>query len=131
LSLRHQAVRASWGPQNEESDYRETAKVLEFNEMKAQKNQDKSRVKEDDLSSREETSYSNVEVDVAKRKFRSDHKEVAVLSPDFFNSMTRALTEAMGPMAPLVVKDQIAKLGESKARFPMTRLPDLMQLLKR
>jgi len=131
LSLRPQAVGANWGPQDREADYREAAKVLGFGEVKAPKNQDKARVKEDDLSSREETSYSNVEVDVAKRKFRSDHKEVAVLSPDFFNSMTRALTEAMGPMAPLVVKDQIAKLGESKARFPMTRLPDLMQLLKR
>jgi len=132
FSLIPQAVGAGWGvPQDRASDYREAAKVLGFGEVKAPKNQDKARVKEVDHLTRQETSDSDVEGDVAKRKLRSDHKEVAVISPDFFDRMTRALTEAMGPMAPVVVKDQIAKLGESKARFPMTRLPDLMQLLNR
>ncbi len=49
------------------------------------------------------------------------------VSPRFFDRMIRALTEAMGPMASVVVRDQIAALGESKESFPKTRLAELVE----
>jgi hypothetical protein len=44
----------------------------------------------------------------------------------FFESMVRALTEAMGPMASLVVQGHVAAMGESKDAFPKHRLGQLV-----
>ncbi len=60
-----------------------------------------------------------------------DSPQGAILSPLFFDKMILVLTEAMGPMAALVVKDQIAKLGESMDRFPKKSLSRLLPLIKR
>ncbi|MBI4526147.1 MAG: AAA family ATPase [Deltaproteobacteria bacterium] len=45
----------------------------------------------------------------------------------FFEQMIGALTEAMGPMAPLVVEDRISALGESLEIFPKARLEELIE----
>jgi hypothetical protein len=45
--------------------------------------------------------------------------------------MIKALTEAMGPMAPLVVRDRIAALGESPETFPARRVLELVELISR
>jgi type II secretory pathway predicted ATPase ExeA len=45
----------------------------------------------------------------------------------FLNTLTRALTEAMGPMAPLVVRDQLATLGTFSATIPITSLEKLIE----
>jgi hypothetical protein len=37
------------------------------------------------------------------------------------------LTETMGPMASLVVRDQIEALGETQDRFPESKLDDLIE----
>jgi len=49
----------------------------------------------------------------------------------FIEGMTTALTEGMGPMASLVVRDQIALLGESLDAFPKRRLDELVELVGR
>jgi hypothetical protein len=54
-----------------------------------------------------------------------------VLSEDFLNSMIDSLTEAMGPMAPLVLRDQVSALGEHFDAFPRSRLLDLVDLTSR
>jgi hypothetical protein len=43
----------------------------------------------------------------------------------FFNEMIAKLSEAVGPMAALIVQDQIASLGESRENFPKRRLREL------
>jgi len=48
----------------------------------------------------------------------------------FFDDMIAALTLAMGPMAPVVVREQIASLGQSLEQFPVSRLGDLVQALR-
>ena len=53
------------------------------------------------------------------------------VSPRFFDITTSALTEAMGPMAPVVVRDQITTLGESPEAFPKTRIKELVELVSR
>jgi hypothetical protein len=41
------------------------------------------------------------------------------------------LTEVIGPMAPLVLKDQIKALGESPDSLPEAKLDDLITLIGR
>jgi general secretion pathway protein A len=53
------------------------------------------------------------------------------ISPNLLQIMIKALTEAMGPMAPLVVRDRIAALGESPETFPKRRLLELVELISR
>jgi type II secretory pathway predicted ATPase ExeA len=48
------------------------------------------------------------------------------VSLQFFDRMTRAATEAMGPMAKRIVVDQISALGESRQTFPQGKLADLI-----
>jgi succinoglycan biosynthesis transport protein ExoP len=46
---------------------------------------------------------------------------------EFFDRMTSQLCEAAGPMAPLIIRDQIDRLGESLESFPKTRLKELVE----
>jgi AAA domain len=48
------------------------------------------------------------------------------VSLQFFDRMTRAATEAMGPMASRIVVDQISELGESRQAFPQGKLAELV-----
>lgn len=57
--------------------------------------------------------------------------EPDTVSPQIFDRMTRALTEAMGPMAQLVLRDQISALGESREAFPKTKLAKLVESISR
>ena len=50
----------------------------------------------------------------------------AFVSNRFFESMARALVEALGPMASIIIQDQIAAMGESKNAFPTIRLTQLI-----
>ena len=47
----------------------------------------------------------------------------------FFERMIAELYQAAGPMAPLILRDQIAAMGESKAAFPKNRLNELFELV--
>ncbi len=47
------------------------------------------------------------------------------------NRLSSILTDIMGPMAPLVLGDQIQGLGESQDTFPETKLDELIGLLSR
>ena len=51
------------------------------------------------------------------------------VSLQFFDRMTRAATEAMGPMANRIVVDQISALGESRQAFPQGKLAELILLI--
>jgi hypothetical protein len=48
------------------------------------------------------------------------------VSVQFFERLTHAATEAMGPMAKRIVMDQISALGESRQAFPQTKLAQLI-----
>ncbi len=54
-----------------------------------------------------------------------------LVPPTLLNRLTSILTEVMGPMAPLVLRDQIEALGESRDTFPETKLDELITLVGR
>jgi general secretion pathway protein A len=60
----------------------------------------------------------------------TDSKEAPV-SQEFLDFMTRAAIQAMGPMAQLVVGDQISALGESRDAFPQVKVGELVELVSR
>ena len=56
---------------------------------------------------------------------------VDIVPPALLSRVTGILTEVIGPMAPLVLRDQIEALGESRDRFPESKLDDLITLISR
>jgi len=54
-----------------------------------------------------------------------------VVSSALLNRLTIILTEVIGPMAPLVLRDQIEALGETADAFPEAKLDELMTLIAR
>lgn len=61
----------------------------------------------------------------------STKKKSNVVSAKVLGFLIGALTEAMGPMAPLVVRDQAAALGERIEAFPKLRLAELVESASR
>jgi type II secretory pathway predicted ATPase ExeA len=53
------------------------------------------------------------------------------VAPQFFNFMARAAAEGIGPMAKLIVSDQISDLGESRDSFPQKKLAELIERVSR
>lgn len=53
------------------------------------------------------------------------------VAPQFFDFMARAATEGIGPMAKLIVCDQISYLGESRDSFPQKKLAELIERVSR
>jgi capsular exopolysaccharide synthesis family protein len=60
-------------------------------------------------------------------ELRVEEVEPGIVSQDFFDRMISKLSEAAGPMAPLIIRDHIALLGESRAAFPKNRLKELFE----
>jgi hypothetical protein len=52
-------------------------------------------------------------------------------SQESLNRLITAVTKSLGPIAPQVVREQIANLGESFTAFPMGRIGELVKLLQR
>ncbi len=54
-----------------------------------------------------------------------------LVPPALLNRLSTLLTEVMGPMAPLVMRDQIESLGESQETFPDSKLDELIAAVSR
>jgi hypothetical protein len=49
--------------------------------------------------------------------------------PDFFDRVTQELTQSIGLMAPMIIHDHVAALGESMEQFPNSRVRELLDIL--
>jgi small-conductance mechanosensitive channel len=49
------------------------------------------------------------------------------VSPEFFKQLTLELTQTIGPMAPLIVRDHVKSLGETMEQFPKARVRELLE----
>jgi type II secretory pathway predicted ATPase ExeA len=85
--------------------------------------------------------HQNVPADTPKIVTRSPEAKSDIPSPNklasgtvpsrFLDYMISALTEAMGPMASLIVHEQIAAMGESFTAFPQRRVVELIEAATR
>src|SRR5262245_27483195 len=55
----------------------------------------------------------------------------AIVPANFLNVLVAALTDAMGPMSRIVLRDQIKGLGESSERFPHAKVEMLLESVSR
>jgi len=55
----------------------------------------------------------------------------AFVPASFLNALVAALTDAMGPMSKIVLRDQIKSLGESSERFPQAKVEMLLESVSR
>ena len=55
----------------------------------------------------------------------------AFVAASFLNVLVGALTDAMGPMSKIVLRDQIKRLGESSERFPQAKVEMLLESVSR
>ena len=60
-----------------------------------------------------------------------ERTQPAAVSPDALNRLIQALTKAIGPVAPQVVREQMATLSESRYAFPESRIDELLNLIER
>ncbi len=51
----------------------------------------------------------------------------ATVDGSFFDQVTQRLAVAMGPLAEIVIDEEIENLGESRKEFPRERIPDLVE----
>ncbi len=58
-------------------------------------------------------------------------ESMPVLGKAFFNELSMELSKAMGPIADVVIEDEIADMGESRERFPAHRAAELVDVLAR
>lgn len=58
-------------------------------------------------------------------------ESMPVLGRDFFVSLSAELSRAMGPIADVVIEDEINEMGESPNRFPAHRAAELVDVLAR
>lgn len=59
------------------------------------------------------------------------HDAMPVVAKDFFKLLSSELSRAMGPIAEVVIEDEISDMGEDPSRFPAHRAAELVDLLAR
>lgn len=58
-------------------------------------------------------------------------ESMPTLGKDFFNQLSTELSRAMGPIADVVIEDEINEMGENPNRFPAHRAAELVDVLAR
>jgi len=51
------------------------------------------------------------------------------VSPEFFKQLTIELTQILGPMASMIVRDHVEALGETVEKFPKVRVSELLETI--
>jgi len=83
------------------------------------------RVADAKVSANEETIGS-----AAKKSRLADSSEAESIPPESLNRLIATVTKSIGAIGPLVVRDQISRLGESYDAFPKSRIAELIKLLQ-
>ncbi|MCF8093764.1 MAG: hypothetical protein K9J79_00225 [Desulfobacteraceae bacterium] len=58
-------------------------------------------------------------------------ESMPTLGKDFFDFLSSQLSQAMGPIADVVIEDEISQMGENPESFPAHRAVELVDLLAR
>ena len=105
--------------------------VASVAELKEKRNPEKARVIE--IAENQWPSRpipANADVFAAPPQKFDDSRDDILVPAAFFEKLFAALTEAMGPMASIVIRSEVAALGESMKRFPVDKLWQLTQQIK-
>ncbi|MFP4686970.1 MAG: hypothetical protein ACLFN5_02550, partial [bacterium] len=61
----------------------------------------------------------------------SARESMPTLGKEFFDFLSSQLSRAMGPIADVVIEDEISRMGEDKKSFPAHRAAELVDVLAR
>jgi general secretion pathway protein A len=114
-------------PEIKRQPARNLANVAEF---KDRRTKDRERIGSEEISI-SQAALANGDFIASGYKSTQRPTGNAVVPIEFFTKVSQSLTNAMGPMAPHVLQEQIAKLGESSDQFAVSRLPELVEAIKR
>jgi type II secretory pathway predicted ATPase ExeA len=67
----------------------------------------------------------------AVKPISKSYPPTAIVPANFLNALVAALTDAMGPMSRIVLRDQIKGLGESSESFPHAKVEMLLESVSR
>jgi len=65
------------------------------------------------------------------RLIEAAREAMPLAGKDFFKLLSSELSRAMGPIAEVVIEDEISDMGEDPSRFPAHRAAELVDLLAR
>jgi hypothetical protein len=68
--------------------------------------------------------------DILRTTATEEKSASGVIAREVVENIIKVFASVFGPIAPLVVRDQIAALGETPDNFPGEKLADLLQALK-
>jgi hypothetical protein len=74
-----------------------------------------------------QNNYQQSEQRIAVMNQRASGRSDAVIGAQFFRELNRDLTEAMGPMASIVLQDSVKRLGQTVENFPAKKLQGLIE----
>jgi general secretion pathway protein A len=86
------------------------------------------------IESRSAKGLENLSIPIRDTELQSISPPAAqtlTVSAAFLEQLARAATEAMGPMAHVVLREQIFALGESREAFPERKVKELIELMSR
>lgn len=84
-------------------------------------------------TSSEETTFKSAQGSrrsAAGRSVSCRNNPVEAVSQAFFDRLMKLYIEAMGPFAPVILRDQISAFGESRDDFPRSRIDELIKAIE-
>ena len=69
------------------------------------------------------------QIDSPKLISNKDDSVHKTVSTEFFDRMTNELTQVIGPMASVIIRDHVKAIGESMEKFPQMRVTELLKIV--
>jgi chromosome segregation ATPase len=80
-------------------------------------------------SKNEQDKPATLRIDSPKVMSNKTDQAQETVSLEFFDRVTNELTQLIGPMASLIIRDHVEAIGESIEKFPQTRVTELLKIV--
>jgi hypothetical protein len=80
-------------------------------------------------SKNEQDKPATLRIDSPKVMSNKTDQAQETVSLEFFDRVTNELTQLIGPMASLIIRDHVEAIGESMEKFPQTRVTELLKIV--
>lgn len=71
--------------------------------------------------------YSLVTAGLLREEVSPNINQQELMGDEFFERLTEEFTEIMGPLAPVIIDDEISMLGETRKTFPRSKAAELVE----
>jgi chromosome segregation ATPase len=106
-----------------------TSFFRETEALAALETQDIGRVLQAGESKNEQDKPATSQFDGPKAMSNKTDTAQETVSPEFFDRVTNELTQIIGPMASMIIRDHVEAIGESMEKFPQIRVAELLGIV--